>query len=306
MGIVSASVRAGLLGWSVAVCLLSAIPAKAAEFAIVGPRATGMGGAGVAVTTDSMATYWNPAGLAMESSLDIQVAQASLQGIDRLGVKDTLDDIDSLDLTDTSLLNQARLQNLLNKLNEPGTSLSAIGSAGLYAKGSIGNFALGFNASDVATGGMFLPDPVSVTVGSSLTINGDFTIQGLEARQVGLSYAYALPSRTLAIGATTKIIQGAAYLGNVGVAGANGDLRFTDDLGKAELSTAMGVDAGVMLRPASWLHLGVVGKDLNEPTFDTPGGQKFKLNPQVRGGVAIVPYPALTLSFDGDITSNRT
>jgi len=33
-------------------------------FVIVGPRAVGMGGAGVAVTTDSLATFWNPAGLA--------------------------------------------------------------------------------------------------------------------------------------------------------------------------------------------------------------------------------------------------
>ena len=42
------------------------VPAQALalEFVTVGPRAMGMGGAGVAVTTDSLATYWNPAGLA--------------------------------------------------------------------------------------------------------------------------------------------------------------------------------------------------------------------------------------------------
>ncbi|HET9312639.1 MAG TPA: hypothetical protein VFO04_01450, partial [Nitrospira sp.] len=39
--------------------------ALGAEFVIVGPRAMGMGGAGVAITTDALATYWNPAGLAM-------------------------------------------------------------------------------------------------------------------------------------------------------------------------------------------------------------------------------------------------
>ncbi|MBH0200856.1 MAG: hypothetical protein HP496_00780, partial [Nitrospira sp.] len=38
---------------------------SATEFVIVGPRAMGMGGAGVAVTTNALATYWNPAGLAM-------------------------------------------------------------------------------------------------------------------------------------------------------------------------------------------------------------------------------------------------
>lgn len=40
---------------------LAAGPALAREFTIVGPRALGMGGAGVAVANDSSATYWNPA-----------------------------------------------------------------------------------------------------------------------------------------------------------------------------------------------------------------------------------------------------
>ena len=60
-----------------------------------------------------------------------------------------------------------------------------------------------------------------------------------------------------------------------------------------------------MYRPFSWLRFGVVGKDINQPTFDAPGGGEFKLTPQVRGGVAVNPYSSLTLTFDGDITSNR-
>ena len=36
---------------------------SAVEFVIVGPRAVGMGGAGITATTDPLATYWNPAGL---------------------------------------------------------------------------------------------------------------------------------------------------------------------------------------------------------------------------------------------------
>ncbi len=36
------------------------------------------------------------------------------------------------------------------------------------------------------------------------------------------------------------------------------------------------------------------------------GGREFKLNPQVRGGIAVKPYSTLTLTFDGDVTSNKT
>ena len=38
--------------------------AAAEEWAIIGPRAMGMGGAGVAVTRGGLSTYWNPAALA--------------------------------------------------------------------------------------------------------------------------------------------------------------------------------------------------------------------------------------------------
>src|SRR5688572_28962794 len=74
---------------------------SAVEFTIVGPRAMGMGGAGVAVTTDAPATYWNPAGLAMSQTIDIRV-QGSGQIIDRLGVADTINDINDFDRSDTT------------------------------------------------------------------------------------------------------------------------------------------------------------------------------------------------------------
>src|SRR5437868_4988811 len=79
-----------LLGW----CFTTRV--HATEFAIVGPRAVGMGGAGVAVTTDSLATYWNPAGLAMSQTVDLRI-QGSAQLIDRLGVIDTVKHINDLD-----------------------------------------------------------------------------------------------------------------------------------------------------------------------------------------------------------------
>ena len=59
---------------TVAILVGLMIPAQAMalEFVTVGPRAMGMGGAGVAITTDALATYWNPAGLAMTQTVDIR------------------------------------------------------------------------------------------------------------------------------------------------------------------------------------------------------------------------------------------
>jgi hypothetical protein len=63
---------------------------------------------------------------------------------------------------------------------------------------------------------------------------------------------------------------------------------------------------GAIYRPSSWLRAGVVAKDINGPSFDAAGGNKVKLDPQVRIGVAVNPYASLTLTADVDLTSNKT
>ena len=284
-------------------CFLSlvATPAMAVEFAVVGPRAAGMGGAGVAVTTDAYATYWNPAGLAMSKSLDIRI-QGTVQGTDRLGIANALDDLNDFNPNDTSPANQAKAQSIANEINRAGATISAVGAAGLYVKGHFGDHAFGFNVSDVATSGAFVSSPVVV---SGTNITGKMALRGLEARQVAVSYAYAFFDKRFSVGVTGKVIQGAAYNNTTPLQGGV-DPNLLDNFGKAEISTSYGIDLGAMYRPSSWLKFGVVAKDINQPTFDAPGGLQYKLTPQVRGGVAVNPWSTMTITADMDITSNQT
>ena len=279
------------------------IPAQALalEFVTVGPRAMGIGGAGVAVTTDALATYWNPAGLAMTQTVDIRV-QGGGQVIDRLGIADAVHDLEKFSPTDPNAA--AKAQDIANRINRPGATVSVNGSAGLYIKGHLGEHAFGLNVSDVVTGGGFIPsgNPVHAL---GTTITGAMALRALEARQVAFSYAYAFSDKTFSFGVTGKIIQGAAYSGNMTLTGGT-NVSVTDNFGKPTLSTAFGIDVGAIYRPSSWLRFGVVAKDINQPTFDAPGGEELKLGPQVRGGVAVNPYSSLTLTADVDATSNRT
>jgi len=277
------------------------VPAQAlaVEFVTVGPRAMGMGGAGVAITTDALATYWNPAGLAMTQTVDIRF-QGGGQGIDRLGIADAVHDLEDFNPNDTSAANQAKAQDIANRINRPGATVSLNGSAGLYIKGHLGEHAFGLNVSDVATGGGFVSTPVTPTL-----TGGVMTLPLLETRQVAFSYAYAFADKTFSLGVTGKIIQGAAYSGSTTLTGGT-EVSVTDNFGKSTRSTAFGVDAGAIYRPSSWLRFGVVAKDINQPTFDAPGGGELKLRPQVRGGVAVNPYSSLTLTADVDVTSNKT
>ena len=289
--------------YTVASLMILALPAHvcAVEFVTVGPRAMGMGGAGVAVTTDALATYWNPAGLAMTQTVDIRV-QAGLQAIDRLGIHDAIHDLEKFNTTDLSQANQAKAQDIAARINKPGATISMNGSAGLYVKGHLGEHAFGFNLSDVATGGAFVLNPVQV---SGTTITGAMAIRLLEARQAAFSYAYAFSDKTFSIGVTGKIIQGASYNGSTALTGGT-DVSVRDNFGKSTLSTAFGIDVGAIYRPSSWLRFGAVAKDINQPTFNASGGGELKLEPQFRGGMAINPYSSLTLTADVDATANKT
>lgn len=284
---------------------LMTTPAVAVEFAVVGPRAAGMGGAGVAVTTDAYATYWNPAGLAMSKSLEIRI-QGTSQGTDRLGIANALDDLNDFNPNDTSPANQAKAQSIANEINRAGATISAVGAAGLYVKGHFGDHAVGFNVSDVATSGAFVSTPLQVTTsGGQTNLAGQMALRGLEARQAAFSYAYAFADKRFSVGVTGKVIQGAAYNTTATLQGGV-DPNLLDNFGKAAISTSYGIDLGAMYRPSSWLKFGVVAKDINQPTFDAPGGLQYKLTPQVRGGVAMNPWSTMTITADMDITSNQT
>jgi hypothetical protein len=265
----------------------------------------GMGGAGVAVTTNALATYWNPAGLAMTQTVDIR-AQGGGQAIDRLGMGDALHDLENFDTTNTSDDNVARARDIADRINRPGASVPVNGSAGLYVKGHLGEHAFGFNVSDVATGGGFLSTPVEVSQSAgAVNVTGQMVLRGLEARQLAFSYAYAFSDKTFAIGITAKVIQGASYNGSTDLQSGSG-VSTIDHFGKPTISTTYGIDIGAIYRPSSQIRFGIVAKDINTPTFDEAGGGELKLDPQVRAGVAINPYSSLTLTADVDVTSNKT
>ena len=130
--------------------------------------------------------------------------------------------------------------------------------------------------------------------------------KALEARQLTFSYATSFLDGTLAIGATGKAIQGAAYNATVQVLDAASETGVRDNIGKAKLSTKVGLDIGAIYRPTAWAKAGVIAKDINEPTFDAPNGERYKLGAQVRGGLSVNPWETMTIAVDGDITSNKT
>src|SRR6185503_3632605 len=131
---------------------------------------------------------------------------------------------------------------LVARLNRPDSSLSAAGAAGLYVKWNLGEHAFALNVSDVGTAGAFVRTPITVgNNGTDLFINGELTLLGLEARQVGLSYAYPFFDGALLLGATAKVIRGLAYVDSARVDEGDDDIDILKGLKDPKKSSAYSV-----------------------------------------------------------------
>jgi len=78
------------MGVAAVFCLSGA--AAAEEWIILGSRALGMGGAGVAVADDAMAPHWNPAGLTRRPGFDLEIPIGVKLGVEG-GLISTVDEV---------------------------------------------------------------------------------------------------------------------------------------------------------------------------------------------------------------------
>ena len=69
----------------------------------------------------------------------------------------------------------------------------------------------------------------------------------------------------------------------------------------------IGLDLGLLAQPLDWLSLGLVGRNLNSPSFDFARAGDYELDPQVRMGVGVYDLsPGLVVAVDLDLTRNHT
>lgn len=300
--------------------LLSAAPALALEWQNIGPRALGMGGAGVAMPQGPLNEYWNPAGLGMRgntSGLQVPVhVHAALTGDVIEGAND-LDQIAKNPLAYTA----ADVTRALNKINQPGSGLridAAVAPAVKIKKVVVfTNFSAHMGAVPFADFSVTNPNTINTLNNSKLTV------KGIQLAEFGVGYGQELPfAPGVLLGGNLKLMKG--QVGYFDLMVARNDSE-TNDLFKklkdgAKTSTNFGVDLGALwdmdrtfeglpLRP----RLGLVGRNLNNPKFTQPSAataaglsSKFAVNPQVRMGLALSPFNWWHLAADMDMTKNLT
>jgi hypothetical protein len=146
--------------------------------------------------------------------------------------------------------------------------------------------------------------------------NTSLAVKGLLLSEVPFAYGYKFDLKNfgqLGVGGAFKVIMGTVYGSILSIQESKGSDNIVKKMNDTKSnSTSVGLDLGVAWRkelPAvGQFNAGFVAKNLNSPEFDNPTGftGKTKVEPQVRMGVAIVPFSWLTIAADLDVTKNKT
>ncbi len=312
-------------------CLSMPLVAQALEFQAVGNGALGVGGAGVARTIGAMSPYWNPAGLAfaektvsvsLTAGVGLEPGKKLAQDLDDLSktYKDWDDSVNSNGFNNsipqtTNLV--ASVNNISNSDNLRVTADSALGiQIKHFGTGVFGTFEGGASPNITPI------NPSSISNANDLkTALSASTVspRGILLIEVPISYGYDLDLKEyghLGLGITGKYLHGEVTSATSSIYNSSDNSTIssndlTKQLSKNRNSKAsVGIDLGVLWKPEKMvpvpMSVGLVGKNLNAPAFSTNSGDKIKVDPQIRAGLAISPLTWLDLVADLDVIQNTT
>jgi len=160
----------------------------------------------------------------------------------------------------------------------------------------------------------FTLDPTAYQNSSlEYAINNKLTyvkLTGLAYAEIPIAYGHQFSTDfgKFDVGASFKVMPGYTYDYSIAVDTKSNNL--SDELDNAKKKdTSFGIDVGLLYKPEaiSNLSLGLVGKNLNTPKFDTASGGELEVEPQIRAGIAYdLLGDRVTLALDADLTENET
>ena len=314
--------------------MLCTTAGMATEWQVLGARAQGMGGAGVALPNGAESAYWNPAGLGEpDNKSGVQVpfgAHVGVTGSAVAGARDLNNVINACNNGGAGC-SQSNVNNALNELNSSGTGARVDAGTGLGFKlGRVTVFANDF----VFAGAKPNADFSYTVAGNQLGVNNNssIVIRGLNATEIGAAYGHEIPYVPGVFGGLTlKGIIGDAGFNNFRI-GSNGQFGGSASPFKGGASSFQpSVDVGALwdMNRTSFLQnvwwrprVGLTVHDINSPSFKysaaqqtapagSPAGtpvapNRYVLQSGARMGVSLQPLSFWNVAMDADLTRNIT
>lgn len=280
------------------ICILFGTSVYSLEFGYMGNKAFGMGGSGVALTSNPFSAYYNPALIGTNSTIGIGYSLGLRYKEHNIGI-----------LSDPNIETAKRFlgDNSLNMTSENGIAIqlplpygdtfsSAIGIGVFYTKIGVINFIVNGNG-----GG---------SNGNGNRLDAKMVANGLDLLEIPLSYSLSLSSMigNFSVGVNAKYINAKHSSANQNFSGNNAIQDSFNQVFKSKngISTnAFGVDVGLSYSlPFDTFVIGIVGKNLNTPNINTMTTEKLALDPQYRLGISTSAIPLTTIALDLDLKPN--
>jgi hypothetical protein len=309
---------------SLVVALLSLLAqaGSATEWNVMGARAMGMGGTGVAASEGPIGEYWNPASLGRpESPSGAQIpviAHAELTGQAIEGANDLHNVINDCQKNPPGpLCNLTNITAAVNELRNPNDGLRTDAAAGLQTK--IKKLAVFVNNMAYVSAVPYV-DSSHVSINNIQQNNSALILRGLDVTEIGAGYGRELPwVPGLFVGGNLKLLVGKAGYYNLNLVqnSAGGINKFLDN---AQTSMQPGVDLGALWDVNRTLdfvpfhpRIGITSRNINDPQFSNPDQAKlagvsstYSLHGNTRVGAVITPLDFWNIAADADLTRNLT
>lgn len=282
--------RIVILSFAVVLLAGSAASLQAFPFPYTDARALGMGGAYVANGSGAASVNYNPAALLSGGRIEIVVPNLNVRVDDHGGLVDVVDQIGNLDAGIPA--EAAQIAGLLTGID--GDAVDLVG----YATATLG---MNFPGIGVAFGYSDLIDAsVQAIVGSTNIAAPAATLfyGALEGQQVVITAAKDFGG--VKIGANLRQVESTTYF-NVE------DLLTAPDIDLDAVTEGVeveddftAIDVGILVSLTPLLEVGLVGRNVNEPEFDTFISTE-QIEARYRAGAAL-DLAALRIVADMDLT----
>ncbi len=149
---------------------------------------------------------------------------------------------------------------------------------------------------------------------TSIDNNTGVEIRGVFIKEAAIGYGFTFMEGKLHVGPALKFMQGETIASSIKLTDTTDDNKdIGDELdndANTKSTSAFTLDLGVIYEVSDKFSLGLVGKDLTSPSFDTSSGSAIELERTIRAGAAYeylqTPGWRGDLAFDMDLISSKS